>query len=69
MLLINGRCCGVGRALKESATFSGWLVMGNCLLMRRGIDHLSQNGLCLICNGEIEDIIHVLRDCPAVVYV
>ena len=38
MLLINGRWCGVGRALKESATFSSWLAMGNCLLMRRDIE-------------------------------
>ena len=24
--------------MKESATFSGWLVIGNCLLMRRDIE-------------------------------
>ncbi|KAG7537137.1 Zinc finger CCHC-type superfamily [Arabidopsis suecica] len=29
--------------------------------------HLSESGICQVCNGGEESIIHVLRDCPAMV--
>ncbi|KAG7599606.1 Endonuclease/exonuclease/phosphatase superfamily [Arabidopsis suecica] len=44
-----------------------WLVVNQAIMtnVERHRRHLSDSGLCQVCKGGEETIIHVLRDCPA----
>lgn len=46
-----------------------WLVGHQVIMtnMERARRHLGDTAVCPICNGAVESIIHVLRDCPAMV--